>query len=94
MSLSNFPPGHPTGVSHSELTMVFECEPCNRLWTPEDHDAMKLRLQLKHGKKPTCPGCKQPLQRATCDTCGKPATHIDEDRSVNFFLPFCDKHSM
>lgn len=91
--LSNYPPGHPTGVSRGEATQVFQCEKCCALITPEDYDALKLRLQLKHGHQLTCPECKEPIQRAVCD-CGKPATHVDVDRAVNAAEAFCDEHGM
>lgn len=94
MSLSNYPPGHPTGVSRGQHTKIFECEPCYRLITPEDYDALRLRLQLKHGKEPTCPGCGGSLQVASCTQCDLPATHIDTDRAVNAAEPFCDRHGM
>ena len=94
MSLSNYPPGHPTGVSHGEETSVFYCEPCNRLITPEDSDAIKLRLQLKHGRVPTCPECARDIQRDSCVRCGEPATHIDVDEAVNAAEPFCSQHGM
>jgi hypothetical protein len=99
----NFPPGHPTGVSRGEPgTGVFHCEPCYRLWATEDRDALKLRLQVKHGRTPTCPDCNHPLERAECEhwdrethaACGQPATHIDIDRSVNCPGTYCDHHSM
>ena len=94
MSLSNYPPGHPTGVAHGEETQVFECEPCNSLITPEDLGALKLKLQLRHGHTATCPNCNQPIQPATCTRCDQPATHIGVDEAVNAAEPFCSSHGM
>lgn len=91
---SNYPPGHPTGVSYGTETQVFSCDPCNRLWTPEDYDALKLRLQLKHHQQPKCPSCGKPLELALCGRCEEPATHIDVDLAVNAAEAFCSKHGM
>lgn len=94
MHLSNYPPGHPTGTNFGDETRVFYCEGCNRLWTPEDPGTLKLRLQLKHSKPVTCPSCDKPMDRASCERCDEPATHIDTDRAVNAHAAYCSKHSM
>lgn len=91
---SNYPPGHPTGVRRGEETLIFECDPCCRLITPEDHDALKLRLQLKQGQTPTCPQCGAPIHQAFCEVCEEPATRIDVDRAVNCAEAYCSKHGM
>jgi hypothetical protein len=93
MSLSNYPPGHPTGISRGELGQVFYCEPCNMLIEPDDLNAAKLRLQLKHKRQTTCPDCDKPIEPALCD-CGQPATHIDVDKAVNAAEAFCSRHGM
>lgn len=103
--MSNYPPGHPTGTrvgesgrrhinGHHFPSYIYECEHCCRYVTFTDHDALRLRLQYRHGRTLTCPKCNRSVTRAHCDTCEKPATHIDEDRAVNFFLAFCDDHFM
>lgn len=91
---SNYPPGHPTGIGRGHETQVFHCEHCYMLITTDDSNALKLRLQLKHGKAPTCPTCNGPIQRAECEHCGDPATRIDEDRAVHYFAPYCCDHGM
>lgn len=94
LNLSNYPPGHPTGITDGHETVVFECESCYRLITPEDFDALKLRLQLKHNLVPTCPQCGKPVKRAICDQCDKPATHVDVDEAVNAAMAYCSDHRM
>jgi hypothetical protein len=80
---SNYPPGHPTGISRGEAGgEVYFCEPCNFLLTKEE--------LLAHSE--TCPGAMP--GRAECDKCGAPATHIETERAVNFHLPYCDNCHM
>ena len=93
MSLSNYPLGHPTGVSRGEETKVLYCEPCNRLWTPEDSDALQLRLQVKRNLELTCPKCNAKLEVAKCEKCSEPATRIDVERDTNASATYCSKHN-
>jgi hypothetical protein len=91
---SNFPPGHPTGTSISdERELIYHCDRCSRYIRESE-----LVVVPRDGSFDlvVCPTCNNgdKLAREHCDTCGAPATHIDEDRSVNFFLAFCSKHFM
>jgi hypothetical protein len=82
---SNYPPGHPMGVRHDEcLREIYCCDPCNRV--------LELDELVQEGDKQLCSYCRGEVQRAECETCGQPATHIDYDRSVNYNAPMCSKH--
>src|ERR1700689_406476 len=85
---SNYPPGHPTGLQHGHETEVFYCDGCNTIWDRED--------LVRINQVEVCPTCKNKdkLERADCEKCGAPATHIDLDRAVNAPGTYCAKHRM
>jgi hypothetical protein len=95
--LSNYPPGHPTGVSHGESGEIYYCDNCNTLFEKDQLVVKVARIQdgQRNLIAPSykCKECLTSVVRAECD-CGKPATHIDEDREVNAAEAFCDEHGM
>lgn len=89
---SNFPPGHPTGISRGEQSVILECEDCLLLIEVE-HLSPAQKVQYKKLKYATCDRCSRRLTIAECE-CGKPATHIDVERAVNAAMAFCSEHGM
>lgn len=87
---SNYPPGHPTGVSRGELGgAVYYCEPCNYMLTENELDGEALLASEFR-----CKFCKNTVERDECQHsgCGNPATHIDVDQAVNCPASYCDLH--
>ena len=86
--LSNYPPGHPTGVyigTRYGNANVFYCEGCNWLFEPDEVIAAAGYF--------ICPGCSNEVGIAECERCGDPATHVDCERDVNAYIAMCSRHS-
>jgi len=95
--LSNYPPGHPTGCWHDTKNReIWYCENCNWLLEPEEVTVVVSRniwtLFLVAIKHVYCNRCAKHAERAFCERCDAPATHIDYDRAVNYNAPMCEKH--
>lgn len=79
-NLSNFPPGHPTGVQTTEGRWGI-CQGCESV--------MDMDPELKQN----CPNCGGTVQVLQCEDCEEPATVERYERDVNAASWFCKKHA-
>jgi len=84
MSPSDYPPG--------EKTEVYTCGGCYYLFKKGE---LKW-VGPANDEIPICPNCgrNDKLERAKCECCGKPATHIETDKATMAYEAFCDEHGM
>lgn len=82
--LSNYPPGHPTGVEAAEHEFGFVwCERCNRVESRE-RETEPL---------PRCKFCNEWMEPLLCDRCEEEAVVEVYERDTNAAIHYCLAHA-